>query len=121
MNRRRAEEALRRSEYNLAEAQRLAQTGSFVWDVKTKQALYLSDEWYRIYGFDRAVDKAAWDERLSAFTRTTCAGGKRPSIAQSLKNPTTHWNTDSVFPMPQLNTSTWSGIQFWTARGRSSN
>ena len=64
MNRRRAEEALRRSEYNLAEAQRLAQTGSFVWDVKTKQALYLSDEWYRIYGFDRAVDKDAWDERL---------------------------------------------------------
>ena len=47
-----AEDALRRSESYLAEAQRLAHTSSWGWRVADKQALHLSDEWYRIYGFD---------------------------------------------------------------------
>jgi PAS domain S-box-containing protein len=55
---------LSQSERNLADAQRLTHTGSFVWDIKTKQALYLSDEWHRIYGFDPDVNEHAWDERL---------------------------------------------------------
>jgi PAS domain S-box-containing protein len=58
------QDKLSQSERNLAEAQRLTRTGSFVWDIKTKQALYLSDEWYRIYGFDGDKDEPAWDERL---------------------------------------------------------
>ena len=58
------QEKLSQSERNLAEAQRLTHTGSFVWDIKTKQALYLSDEWYRIYGFDPDKDEHAWNERL---------------------------------------------------------
>lgn len=57
--RKRSEEALRQSERNLAEAQRLTHTGSFIWDVRTKQALYLSDEWYRVYGFDIEAEQAA--------------------------------------------------------------
>ena len=61
--RKQAEEALRRSEANLAEAQRLTHTGSFVWDVRTRKALYLSDGWYRIYGIDPQRDKNAWEER----------------------------------------------------------
>jgi PAS domain S-box-containing protein len=40
------------SERNLAEAQRLTHTGSFVWDAKTGIPLYLSAEWYRVYGVD---------------------------------------------------------------------
>ena len=52
------------SERNLAEAQRLTHTGSFVWDIKTSQALHLSDEWYRIYGFGPGRERA-WDERLT--------------------------------------------------------
>jgi PAS domain S-box-containing protein len=51
------------SERNLAEAQRLTQTGSFVWDIEAKKASYLSDEWYRIYGFE-VGDEYAWEERL---------------------------------------------------------
>ncbi len=58
-----AEEALRRSEGNLAEAQRLTHTGSFIWDSSTRQVLYSSDEWYRIYGFDPGQERA-WEERL---------------------------------------------------------
>jgi PAS domain S-box-containing protein len=57
-------EKLRRSEAYLAETQRLSHTGSFVWDVRTREALYLSDEWFRIYGFDREKDERAWDQRL---------------------------------------------------------
>jgi PAS domain S-box-containing protein len=63
-DRKRAEQALQQSEAYLAEAQRLTHTGSFVWDIRTKQALYLSDEWYRIYGFDREKEPDAFDKRF---------------------------------------------------------
>ncbi len=49
--RKRAEEALRRSEANLAEAQRIAHLGSWEWDLKTGE-VWWSDEAYRIYGFE---------------------------------------------------------------------
>jgi PAS domain S-box-containing protein len=62
--RKRAEEALRRSESNLAEAQRLTHTGSWTWRVAGRDAVYLSEEWYRIYGFDPEKDSPAWEERL---------------------------------------------------------
>ena len=59
-----AGEALRRSENYLAEAQRLTHTGSGVWSVPGWDALYLSDEWYRIYGFDPRQGLSAWKDRL---------------------------------------------------------
>jgi PAS domain S-box-containing protein len=46
--RRKAEEALRRSEMYLAEAQRLSHTGSFGWNVSSGE-IYWSDETYRIF------------------------------------------------------------------------
>jgi PAS domain S-box-containing protein len=46
-----AEEALRRSESYLAEAQRLSQTGSWAWSPDT-DVRYWSEECYRILGFD---------------------------------------------------------------------
>jgi PAS domain S-box-containing protein len=51
--RKRIEDALRRSEAYLAEAQRLSRTGSFGWDVSTG-ALVFSDETYRLTGFERS-------------------------------------------------------------------
>ena len=57
-------EALRRSEAYLAEAQKLTHTGSWVWDVRTREATYLSEEWYRIYGLDPGSDVRAWEQRL---------------------------------------------------------
>jgi PAS domain S-box-containing protein len=59
-----SEEALRRSESYLAQAQKLAHTGSWVWEVAGRSALYLSDEWYRIYGFDPKNGMPTWKERL---------------------------------------------------------
>jgi PAS domain S-box-containing protein len=55
---------LRHREAYLAEAQRIAHMGSWVWRVKGKEVLYLSEEWYRIYGFDPKDGLPAWEDRL---------------------------------------------------------
>src|SRR6202044_4190023 len=47
-------EELRRSESHLAEAQKLTHTASWAWRVPDGKAVHLSEEWYRIYGFDPA-------------------------------------------------------------------
>jgi PAS domain S-box-containing protein len=60
----RAEQTLRESEAYLAEAQRLTHTGSGAWRVPGGDALHLSEEWYRIYGFDPKQGLSAWKDRL---------------------------------------------------------
>src|ERR1700681_236803 len=57
------EEKLQRSEAYLAEAQRLTHTGSWAWRVAGGDALHLSGEWYRIYGFDPENGPPAFAER----------------------------------------------------------
>ena len=52
--RKRAEEAVRRSEAYLAEAQRLSHTGSFGWKVPSGE-IFWSDETFRIFEYDRSV------------------------------------------------------------------
>jgi len=52
--RRRAEDALKRSEAFLAEGQRLSRIGSFSWRVETGEIKW-SEELYRIFGFERDV------------------------------------------------------------------
>jgi len=63
--RRRAEEALRRSEAYLAEAQRLSHTGSFAHDAVRGEILYWSPEAYRIFGFDPAKGPISYQEARS--------------------------------------------------------
>jgi PAS domain S-box-containing protein len=52
------------AEFHLAESQRLAHIGSWVWQVAGGDALHLSEEWYRIYGFDPRLGMPRWEERL---------------------------------------------------------
>jgi PAS domain S-box-containing protein len=52
--RKKAEEAFRRSEMYLAEAQRLSLTGSFGWN-PTSGKIYWSDETYRIFGCEPTI------------------------------------------------------------------
>ena len=52
--RKRAEEALRRSETYLAQAQRLSLTGSFWWKVSSGELVW-SDEAFRVMGYDRTA------------------------------------------------------------------
>src|SRR3989442_8770367 len=54
IERKRAEEDLRRSEAYLAEAQKLSRTGSFGWKVSTGEIVW-SKETYCILGYDRAM------------------------------------------------------------------
>jgi PAS domain S-box-containing protein len=59
--RKRAEEALRRSEAYLAEAQKLTHTGSWVWNVRT-DTLFWSQEVFRIYDYDpEKMAHPTWD------------------------------------------------------------
>jgi PAS domain S-box-containing protein len=51
---RHAEEALRRSEAYLAEAQKLSHTGSFGWDISSGE-IYWSRETFRIFGYEPPV------------------------------------------------------------------
>jgi len=52
--RKRAEEAIRRSESYLSEAQRLSHTGSFGWNVATNEHIW-SEETFRIWGYDAST------------------------------------------------------------------
>ncbi len=56
-------ETLQNSEAYLEEAQRLTHTGSWAWRVAGRDAIHLSDEWYRIYGFDPEKGMPGWEER----------------------------------------------------------
>jgi len=60
----RAEEALRRSENYLAEAQRVTHTGSWASDGTTHEALYWSEEMFRIFGFDPQLGLPMRDQWL---------------------------------------------------------
>src|SRR6266481_1145776 len=60
---RRTEEALRRSEGYLAEAQRLAHTGSWAWNVHTG-AIFWSQEIFRIYDYDPETITPTWSRIL---------------------------------------------------------
>src|SRR3984885_2407476 len=57
-----AEEALRRSESHLAQAQRLARIGSWVWEAPAENPLYMSEEWYRIWAFDPNDGVPSWEQ-----------------------------------------------------------
>ena len=57
-----AEEALRRSETYLAEAQRLSHTGSWARDIATGQLTHSSEEYCRLFGFDPQRDRLSSGE-----------------------------------------------------------
>jgi len=63
--RKRAEDALRRTEAYLAEAQRLSHTGSFAHDAVRGEILYWSAETYRTFGFDPAEGPISYREARS--------------------------------------------------------
>src|SRR5208337_1876345 len=62
--RKRAEDALRRSEAYLAEGQRLAHMGSWAWSPATAERNYWSEEMYRIFGFEPNEDPPALEKFL---------------------------------------------------------
>ena len=65
--RKRTEEALRASEAELKEAQRVAHLGSWSMDVRTGQVAW-SDELYRMMGFDPSLPPPSYPEHGRIFT-----------------------------------------------------
>jgi signal transduction histidine kinase/PAS domain-containing protein len=62
LQRQRVEEALLRSEANLAEGQRLTHTGSWACNFVTRKILHSSDEHSRLYGFDPKTGMPSFEE-----------------------------------------------------------
>ena len=60
----RAEEALKRSETYLAQAQRVAKIGSWVFDTVRMKPVHLSMEWHRLQDFDPKDGMPTWERRL---------------------------------------------------------
>ncbi|HVP48164.1 MAG TPA: PAS domain S-box protein [Bryobacteraceae bacterium] len=60
--RKRAEDALRRSEVYLAEAQTMTHTGSWAQDGTTRMTLYWSEETFRMWGFDPQQGLPTWEQ-----------------------------------------------------------
>src|SRR5207249_10372003 len=60
----RANESLQRSEAYLAEAQRLSHTGSWAFNVATRQVDHWSQEHFRIFGFDPEQGMPSVETRL---------------------------------------------------------
>ncbi len=78
--RKRAEESLRRSEGYLAEAQRLSHTGSWAWKPATGEITYLSEECYRVLGFDPQTGQP----RFETFFKRIHPDDQ-PSVAKTLE------------------------------------
>jgi len=76
---RRNSQELQRSEFYLAEGQRLAHTGSWAWNVRTG-ALFWSEETFRIYGYSRQETGPAWEQFLKRVHPED-----RPQIEQRAK------------------------------------
>jgi len=67
---------LRRSEAYLAEAQRLTHTGSFALNASTGEPTHLSDEHYRVFGFNPELGMPSLEEHLQRIhpeDRARCA------------------------------------------------
>jgi PAS domain S-box-containing protein len=69
-DRKRAEEALRRQQHDLSEAQRLAHVGSWEWDAESGMIKW-SEELHRIYGLDPAQPAPTFEELPKLYTSET--------------------------------------------------
>jgi PAS domain S-box-containing protein len=85
----RAEQALRRSEAYLAEAQRLTKTGSWAMDPRADRVIYLSQETYRIFGFNPA-DGIPSIERFMQRVHPDDRTRVRARIEQGIRNKVEH-------------------------------
>jgi PAS domain S-box-containing protein len=82
--RKRAEEQLKQSEQQLAEAQHIARVGSWNWDLQNN-ALNWSAELYRIYGVDPQAFNPAYEGVVMEFIHAEDQALVRGAVENSLK------------------------------------
>src|SRR6266446_3686721 len=85
----RAAQALRRSEAYLAEAQELTKTGSWAMDPRADRVIYLSQETYRIFGFNPA-DGIPSIERFMQRVHPDDRTRVRARIEEGIRNKVEH-------------------------------
>jgi PAS domain-containing protein len=90
---------LERRQAHLTEAQKLANTGSWVLRVSDRNAAHLSEEWYRIYGFDPAEGRQLWKNVSNVSTRRIALSGRALLNGQSWKKPITIRSSVSSYRM----------------------
>jgi PAS domain S-box-containing protein len=76
---------LERQQVHLTEAQKLTHTGSWAWSVADRKVLHLSEEWYRVYGFDPDEGEPTWKElveRIHPENRLRWMGEVERAIAE---------------------------------------
>jgi PAS domain S-box-containing protein len=94
--RKQAEDALRRSDAYLAEAQRLSATGSFGWKVSSGE-LFWSQESFRIFGYDRTTKPSL--ELVIQRTHPTDVARVRQLIDHALRDGK-DWELEHRLLMP---------------------
>ncbi len=83
--RKKSEEALRISEQDLREAQAIAHTGSWKWDVKKAEVTW-SDEAYRIFGLDKSAIHGPLEEAITKVIHPDDLHMILPSSAETFTN-----------------------------------
>ncbi len=110
VKRKRAQEALAHKEVELAEAQRLARVGNWLWNTKS-ETLTWSEELYRIHGLDPKLPLPSYEELGQLFTLES-RGRLSTAVEQALQ-------TGSVQDL-ELELLRKDGSKRWlTARGES--
>ena len=97
--RKRAEEELRRSESYLLEAQRLTQSGSWAWNVRTHDTIW-SQEMYRILGYDPKTTKPTLSHFLERVHPEDRLRMERQSVLESAKGTRVDSVTDYRIVLP---------------------
>jgi PAS domain S-box-containing protein len=96
--RKRAEQALRRSEAYLAEAQKLTRTGSWAVRVPQMEGIYWSEEMYRIFGLDPNSTPPSYME-ITRRTHPEDLPARRPVVELAMRNRT-DFETDFRLLLP---------------------
>ena len=76
---------LERQQVHLTEAQKLTHTASWAWHLPDRKVVHLSEEWYRIYGFDPDEGEPTWkevEERIHPENRLSWTGEIEQAIVE---------------------------------------
>jgi PAS domain S-box-containing protein len=84
--RKRVEQALRKNETYLAEAQRLTHTGSWAFDPSAGKVVYWSDEMFRIYGRDPRRESLPTYDELVRLVHPDDRDGFKQSVERGIRN-----------------------------------
>jgi PAS domain S-box-containing protein len=97
-DRARVEAELRRIEAYLEEGQRLTHTGSWAWNVASRENVYWSSEHYRIFGLDPATDAQSYEKALQRILPEDRANFMR--ILDTAIREKKDFDVDWRIPMP---------------------